>query len=759
MLPVDQATLFPPWSAAGAPLPRNPNLNDTMTQFAPWAKAVRMAWKEGAPPLRNRWNGCGTPLAANGQSAAFSPFTFLSFLVPLANAFTLLAGLRLFLALLGMWLWLRELGVSPGAALFGSIAFAFSFSMTPWLLFSLPSVISLWPWCLFLVERLDGPKPTRVDFAALVLLLTLLPLSGHIESVVSIAGFAFVWFLTRALAGVGLGGRAVGRMALAAAAALGLSAFVLLPQALAILASNRFAQAQAPLWSAYFSLRPHAPAWPNGLWTTLFPRLLGDAVASPMIPGGTGSFPEMGLGYCGILSAAGMLLLLRPGGPRDRRQLALVAPTLFGLGVAIGAWPFAEIAGHLPLLRMMFPLRLFSWVALAAPAIAAIEIDRLRRDLAVSRRPLAAYLLATGALAALALAAARHFQPLHAATGGLDSQRQALVWSLAVLGTGAAAAVIASRSTVVLRALPFLLALFTAAELINQGQRLYRFGSPAALFPATPLTLFLARQPGPFRVVGEGGAVYPGTNIFAGVEDVRTHDAIERRDYVLFLDAAAGYPPAAYFKHFQNLDASVFDFLNVRYRIAAPGAPAPGGKWAPVYAGPDATAFENRRALPRAFAPGNLIFVPGRPGARSAADAFGPRFREIAKRDDWADTASVLAAADDSTPNGPAAVTDYRESVNEASFRVAVQAGAARALIVTSLVQDGGWSARDGASRSLEVTRANGPFLAIWVPAKTTSVHLSYQPPGFRVGTAISAAALLLLGFSLFATKAARETS
>ncbi|HEX5134907.1 MAG TPA: hypothetical protein VFW81_05905, partial [Thermoanaerobaculia bacterium] len=80
IFPVDHATSLPPWNALPHSAPANPNVNDVATQTAPWAKAVRMAWKEGSFPWRNRWNAGGSPLAANGQSAAFSPLTIVTFL-------------------------------------------------------------------------------------------------------------------------------------------------------------------------------------------------------------------------------------------------------------------------------------------------------------------------------------------------------------------------------------------------------------------------------------------------------------------------------------------------------------------------------------------------------------------------------------------------------------------------------------------------------------------------------------------------------
>jgi hypothetical protein len=56
IFPVDHALSFPPWNAPPHPSAANPNLNDVATQMAPWAKAVRLAWKEGSIPWRNRWN-------------------------------------------------------------------------------------------------------------------------------------------------------------------------------------------------------------------------------------------------------------------------------------------------------------------------------------------------------------------------------------------------------------------------------------------------------------------------------------------------------------------------------------------------------------------------------------------------------------------------------------------------------------------------------------------------------------------------------
>src|SRR5207249_2921381 len=301
LLPVDHALLMPPWNTRPEVRRYNPYSNDIATQFLPWALAVRAAWEEGSAPWRDRWNGCGTPLAANGQSAAFSPLTLLAMPLPLPSAFLLVAALRLFLALSGMWLWLKSLEVSNGSALFGAVCFAFSFTMIPWLFAPQGGVVCFWPWLLFALERLLGPAASRRDFWLSAAVFAVLPLAGHVESAACGALFAAFWLSSRwILRDLRQAPRLAARIAAPALLALGLTAFSLAPQALAILSSNRLVVARRPFWSVVFSWRPHGPAWNGAAYPTFLPRVLGDALESPILEGAPASFYEMAMGYAGI---------------------------------------------------------------------------------------------------------------------------------------------------------------------------------------------------------------------------------------------------------------------------------------------------------------------------------------------------------------------------------------------------------------------------------------------------------------------------
>ena len=738
-LPVDQIRTIPPWRDTSVGAVRNASLLDLVLQIAPWSVAVRAAWTHGELPLRDRWNGCGTPLAANGQSSAFAPLTLWALALPLAQAFTLQAALKLFLAITGMWLWLTELDVGSPAALFGSVLFAFSFTMTPWIYFPLTAVLCLWPWCLFALELVARDRVGRRAFWALVAVFFLWPLSGHVESAASGAAGIGLWLLVRAAASdLPEPGRFFRRVALAAAIAVGLSAFSLLPQMRALAASNRLVLAQHPVWEPLFSWVPHGPGWANGLFTSLFPRCLGDGIDSPMVAGRMGSVLEMGLGYFGVVGSACALLVLRPGSRRRRAGLALLAPILFGFCAAVGLWPFAELVGHAPGLRLIFPLRFFSWLALAGAGLAAFELDRFERDVASDPKAALGPVFAAAALLLFAFVSYRRFRPLHAASGGLDAQREALLLAAAWLAAFVLLSALVAWKPGSIWHLEFSLLVtgLAALELLSGGARLYQYGRPAELYAETPLIRFLRDQPRPYRVLGEGTALFPNSNVFAGLEEIRTHDAAERREYVDLLAATCGYDAREYFKQIQDVNAPVLDFLNVRYLLAAPGRPVPGEKWRPVYSGPDGTVFENSRVLPRVFAPPGVL-------AASAGAAL-PR--------DWHREAALSGSrlGEVLEPgvrlNGPVEISEYEESANSVSFRV--RAGSLRrTVLVTSLVQDGGWSAWDKEGHSLPTARANGPFLALTVPAGDGVVHLKYSAPGFRLGIAVSLTSLMAAVF------------
>ncbi len=711
-LPVDHALSLPPWSNTASVARYNDNFNDAITQIAPWQKAVRQAWKEGGLPFWNRWNGCGMPLAATGQSEAFSPFTFLMFPLPLAHGFTLLILAKLLLAFCGMWLWLAEMRVSRMGAVVGATLFGFSLSMTGWLLFPLTSVLCLWPWALFGFEVVRDAHRRSRGMILLVAVLTWWGL-GHPEMAALGALLLALWAILRESREIPSHRRRVLIAAgLAGISAVGLVAFLLVPEALAIAASNR-ARSAAALWRQLpFSAAPHGPLW-KGYLTLLFPTSLGDGIATKtMSQLSPASFLETGLGYFGLVGWAAVVCFLRPGGARRSPEWILLGLMVVGGGVALGCWPLFEVFLHLPVMRLTPPLRYLSWVSVAGAALAAFELDRLTDDIGKNRRHLVPLVLIFVVLGVAAAGVFHYLTPLYRAAGDIEAHRQTLVRTVTTLALAIVSALgvgLAGRA----RLLTPLLGIVAYLELARLGQHLYRFGSPADLFPRTPLLESLARQPPPFRVLGEGAYVFPNSNVFPALQEIRTHDPVERRDYIDYLNQIAGYDTREYFKMIRNVNAPGLDRLNVKYLVSPPDRIAPSTKWRLVYSSTDGRVFENTHVWPRVF-------------------TLAPRTGDLA--------------------SGSLTVTEYRETTNSITFTAQVR-GVTSVLAETSIVSDGGWHARSNPGASLPVGKVGGAFLSIIIPAGTHQVHLDYRPPGFAAGMTLSATVAILLTAAAYARR------
>ena len=746
-LPLDHALSVAPWREASAAAPRNPDLNDVALQFLPWAKASRLAWKAGEPPMRNRWSGAGSPLAANGQSGAFSPFLLLGLLLPLARAFTLAAGCKVLLAAAGTWLLARELELSLPASLFAAVSFALSLGMTAWILFPHSAVLCLWPWLLFSIELLRTRDLAGRAFAALTLCLACMFLAGHPETLVLGVLFAALWLVGRRVSGSLPGGFTIlGRTALAGLLAAGLTAWLLFPELNAIAASNRLATSRAAPLARFLSWTPHAPLSLAGLVTTAFPRALGSSVGPPMLPIAPAAFPELAIGCTGTISILLALMIVRPGSPRRRDEMVLLGLGGLGIAIGIGLWPLLEILARAPGIADVSPLRFLAWAAMALPLVAAFELDRWMRDVGSRPRARLAPIVAALCLCAAAVAVFLRLEPLYRASGGLDVQRL-------LLGSTCAIALAASGGAAILwrrpRRFAALACVLAAAELLVGARSLYRASPGGWLYPESPLLRFARDQPGTFRVLGEGAVLYPDTAVFAGLEDVRTHDPVERRDYVDFLNAACGYDPLDYFKIVRDVNAPALDFLNVRFLLAGAGRASPGPKWRLVYSDPRGTIFRSDSALPRVFAPEAVRFVRPAPGdSHNSVERFGEAFGEIAGARDFRRVAYLLASDEAGVlENGPVEVSDYAETAGAASFRTRAPSGR-RAFVVASLTQDGGWSARDASGRALRVFEANGPFLAVEVPGGSHGIRLRYSAPGSGPGLGVAIAALAAGGIA-----------
>ena len=200
-------------------------------QSEPWFALIgRQFWKEKTLPLWNPYQGFGRPFAANMESQPFYPLTTLLSLHVTPRTFTWYLMLRLLVAGICGFGFLRML-VSFVPALAGAVACMFAGYLILYLNLTHISVEVLSPAALWAAEcliRKPGYK-SMAWFAAVILLVFL---GGMPESAFLLFLFVYSYIVVRIFsqpAALGIRKRQIGYLSAATVAGLCLSAFFLLP--------------------------------------------------------------------------------------------------------------------------------------------------------------------------------------------------------------------------------------------------------------------------------------------------------------------------------------------------------------------------------------------------------------------------------------------------------------------------------------------------------------------------------------------------
>ncbi|MCZ7652479.1 MAG: YfhO family protein [Thermoanaerobaculia bacterium] len=699
------------------PDPFDAALNDAVYQLLPWELEVRHALAGGRLPLWSDLLDGGSNLWANPQAQVLSPTAMLARAVEIQHSLLAALLLKLLVAAAGTWLLARAVGLRARGAWLAAASYAYGGALLGWASFPLSAGAAWAPWVV-LATLAVARRPTVPRVATGALLTAALLLAGHPEvalAAVLLAGVSVLALRSRRVPLV---------RALASCAAAGLLGLMLAaPQWLPFLelargsqrahehAARRVSLAEARLgepasWFAGESgrflrgpLHP-APHWPPVPAARLAPRTHWTYATTA---------------YLGVVALAGLALAVARRLPRRFWPFVLFfVATLLALGDFL---PFGWLVSRLPGLGLAEDSRFLPAGLLAAALVAGHGADALFGGL---RRPRA--LLAVG-LAALASLAA-------------GPPRLVLApWLLILL-----AAALAGRHR---RAASAALAAALLLDLGSWGRAVLPRGEVRHFYPATAFVARLqeevAAPGGPWRATGHDFLVYPSLLPVYGIAEIRPHNPLAPQELVEVLAAAFGFSPSTqrYFSPLGNLGHPLLDFLNVRAAVTNQFLPPLDG-WTRVDRGealPQLYELQrNPEALPRWFLPTAVESVPRAgigawiagldDGRRVALLAGETRGRGFAPR-----------------PGEPGGVT--AEHARPGRLRLAVGGGGER-LLATSIPGPAGWRA-EAAGRRLETLTVNGAFLGVVVPAGVRAVELAFRPPGLLPGTALGAAAALVL--------------
>ncbi|MCM8749702.1 YfhO family protein [Thermomicrobiaceae bacterium CFH 74404] len=493
---------------------------------------------------------------------------------------------------------------------------------------------------------------------------------------------------------------------------------------------------------------------PHWLVTMALPNFF--ATDGPAPYWGSGDPAETNL-YAGLLPLFLAALGVARARPEDRRATALLAVgALLALVLAFGehTWVYRVAYDLLPGVdRVRRPANYVALLHLALALLAAYGVKALEREPAgggssgmLLRWLRGALLLALGLLVLGAFLLAR-------SAGGPGQQvMQGIVDGVVLAGL----VLLAAYSAMLARVhwhlpLSLLLVLLVGIAAFDLGtataSATYKHhrmrpdsyigldwaGDPSA--PTVRLLLEAQRSalPERFRILPkQAGSIWENGPLLWRLDSAWGYSVLWPTYYRELFDAATADP-----------NSPLFDLLNVRYLLTpgpieevSPGAHP--GKFSLVHQGAP-WIYENRSVGPRVWVASQAIPLPEAeqiPYLREHAGAL----RDVVVLDEGVPIPPIgRPGSQGSGPAGSAEILRYENT------RVVIRASLAEpAFVVLADTFYPGWEASvDGAPARLY--RANHAFRAVWVPAGEHEVELRFAPTTLRLGSLVSALALLVV--------------
>ncbi|MGA7730730.1 MAG: YfhO family protein [Chloroflexia bacterium] len=771
--PMDQLLVFPPWQShypEAAPLVRG---GDILLQQLPWHHWIQDEVKAGRFPLWASGPVGGAPLFGYYQTAALYPLHLLWIALPVGAGLGIIMALKLWLAGLGMWLFLRALGFHPAVTLIGALGFMFSAGMVVWLAWGNSGVELLLPWlCWAAYAWCIQRKPGAL--VALALLTAFAIFGGNPEIILIVAVTAGIWSLGLII-GSASGVRLRQIAGLAAGVAVGglLGAIQLLPFIELLDQSHtRYMRAASGTLASLPLDVSLAINW-------ALPRWWGGQ--SDGVMGGPHILTESNA-YVGLAALLGLVLAV-VGAVRRSLNLRLVLPWLVILILAL-LLAYDDTLGSairsLPLLNEMISWRWIQPAGFSLLVIGAFGWDWLARTANIGmHRDWRDWRLRLGVgLTVLGLGLAlAHLAGLipHSEPPGTDGFFRApdddyrlywALWSLALLAGMLGLSLLWRWLPSWRFAAGAGIALLVVADL---WRLLYGYNPTSPIERYYPTTSFIRQVsslvPPTERLVGEGEVLPANVGLVFNIRDWRYQDAMTgERTFQAASMLGPGYERTVQTQYnmiLPHIRPEVAPIFGIRY-IVYPQQTNPG-YWDPDPARPNfkRLAFTEGLGLWEiegvpgfTYLSDNVEVVSGEPeSARWIRNLTWEKVRAYpAVVEAPASSVAGISRSPDGTSPGSANVLIYTPG------HITIQTEAQRpALLVVAESYYPGWHATlDG--QPTQVLRTNYISQGVAVPVGTHTIDLRYEPDSLRNGALLSLVGLLgLAGLALWWRRGARQ--
>ena len=728
---------FAPWntiSEFAGPF-KNGATPDVITQIYPWKNLVIDLWKEGIIPLWNPYSFSGTPLLANYQSAALTPLNLLYLILPFVDAWSVAVLLQPLLAGLFMYMFARALGVNSGGSVVTSIAFMFSGFITTWINYqTLGYAILFLPLGLFAIEKFFK---TKRWFYSLLLTVTipLSFLSGHFQTSLYFLLFVVAYCFFKLIQTRDI------KSSIYSLVSIILGLLISAPQILPSI-ELYYHSVRSEIFSAVEII-----PW-SYLPTFLAPDFFGNPVTRN---DWLGHYAEWN-GYLGLIPL--MLGFYSLTSKKSQKTiLFFFAVSIISILLAFRS-PLLDFLVNLkvPVLSTSAASRIIVIASFCFAVLAGFGFEKVIEDIKKRNyKPMIVWGLIFGVIFAIlwGIVALKLFIPEDKLRISFSNLR------LPTLIFGSTIAIVIStifiRNKKFISALPILLILIVAFDLLRFAIKWQPFDSRKFVYPELPISKFLSTIKPYDRVFGNFGAEV-STSYRASI--IEGYDPLYIARYGEFIGAASdgqfhkAQRSGVVFPKRGDNTQNILNFLGVKYIIhkiadgryawAYPFWEYPVDYFTPVYKDASYEVYQNQKAFNRAFIVGKYRVETSGEKLLSLMFDKNSNLKEEVFLEEKIDQ----ELSEDTW--GEAIIKSYNsnEIIIEAS-------SSGRALLVLSDPFYPGWKAfvdpstgsgQDGSE--VKIYRVDYAFRGIVIPAGKHTVKFTYEPDSFRIGTALG-----LLGF------------
>lgn len=585
--------------AQGIPF-KNFLITDPVRQEYPWRFLSMQFVKQGSLPLWNPYEGVGTPLLANQQSAVLYPFNLLFFVLPFSLAWSSLVFFTPLLGGIFVYIYAKHLKCSSLGSLLGGVTFAFCGFSIAWLEWNTVLQTFIWlPLILLAVDKLFSSKKKLVWGVVFVFALASSFLAGHLQT------FFYVFLVQLAYMILKITTKFSWKVILFYILCSMLFAVVILPQLIPLLQLIHFSGRNVDLVS-----------WTTPGWFIPYQHFVQfvspDFFGNPTTLNyfGVWNYAEL-VGYVGILP----LLMSCFALIAIKRKIVwffagvLLFALLFAIENPISVLPFTL---HIPLLSTSQPTRLLSLIDFSLAILASFGFTYLE-----TKRSKTIGIVAGGgvviftALWVFLLIFGKHILPLDQLA--IAKRNTIFPTSIFICVTAGILFLFFNLSQKLKVGILVLLLLLTSFDLIRFGNKFTTFTNQAYLFPTTKTLQFLQTNIGDERIMTTDSRIFPPNfSTMYHIASVDIYDPLYLLRYAEFIAAMERgqpniLPPFGFNKIItpHNYQSSFINLLGVKYILSLTDLKDPAFK--KVFQEGQTKVYENTKAFPKAFFVKNII--------------------------------------------------------------------------------------------------------------------------------------------------------